>query len=654
MAADITDKFTEATNGTRPVPTTLTAIKAVAAPSISCGALTGWPTATAVHFIIYTVDTSGKKVAGSQTDWKGIVSGSTITNLTLKAGTDNGYSVGAVVEAAPTAAWADDVVEGIAVDHTQLGYHKTLRDLNGNEMLEFNPVASAVNQLKTSNAATGNSPILEAAGDDTNVGMIIRGKGSGELDIRMPWQGWINNMLPAVSSITYNGNNSYTVVYASSVASLLSNGMRLLFNKTVAGNANMSGIFNGTSQYFTKTSPTGTLGTITDNFTIMGWAVPTAIPNTQTIAARMDATAANGLWLRQEADGRISCGVLNGGVSNYRYFQTNQSIPINKKVHVAATWATGSCVIYIDGIAVPLAPVITSGTAPTTAGTGGDFSVGRYGAYTVNSYWSGYLSNVAVFSAVLSQAIIRQYSTIKLLGSETNCIGAWSLDNTTVNQQNPGTNDLTAQGGVGYTALSPHGTLASTIDTLKAVGIVMDVATTTVVVQVPNGCTLPASGGISSSSYSTVANPYSWVIDKGRWAITSEIAFRFTGLLVSGTTYNHASYQISIPAGQFNVDTSVTLYTAASGAVQINTDSDLSTTAAATPSTHSQFRHLGDYTAAVAEKAMKFSKSGFISQSVMTIYYFNVQTNVGSGSITANQIFGDRERCMLRAIPAGI
>lgn len=123
MAASITDLFTQATNGTRPSPTTLTAIRAPGAASITVGALTGWPTATAVHFIIYTTDSTGAKVAGSQTDWKGIASGTTISSLVLKAGTDTGNSIGAIVECAPSAAWANDVVAGAIAQHTQLGAH---------------------------------------------------------------------------------------------------------------------------------------------------------------------------------------------------------------------------------------------------------------------------------------------------------------------------------------------------------------------------------------------------------------------------------------------------------------------------------------------------------------------------------------------------
>ncbi len=123
--AQITDLLTQATNTSRPAPTTLTAIKGIGASSISCGTLTGWPTTTAVHFVLYTIDTTGAKVAGSQTDWKGIVSGSTITNLTLKAGSDTSYSIGTVVEATPTAAWANDVVAWGTAQHNQDGTHNS-------------------------------------------------------------------------------------------------------------------------------------------------------------------------------------------------------------------------------------------------------------------------------------------------------------------------------------------------------------------------------------------------------------------------------------------------------------------------------------------------------------------------------------------------
>jgi len=66
-------------------------------------------------------DAKNKKIPSSQTDWKGIASGSTIAQLALKAGTDQEYPIGAVVECMPTAAWADDLINGLLVSHKPNG-----------------------------------------------------------------------------------------------------------------------------------------------------------------------------------------------------------------------------------------------------------------------------------------------------------------------------------------------------------------------------------------------------------------------------------------------------------------------------------------------------------------------------------------------------
>lgn len=57
----------------------------------------------------------------------------------------------------------------------------TIKDSNENEVLDFQGVASAVNFLQLFNAATGGNAILQAAGDDANVGIELRVKGSGEI-----------------------------------------------------------------------------------------------------------------------------------------------------------------------------------------------------------------------------------------------------------------------------------------------------------------------------------------------------------------------------------------------------------------------------------------------------------------------------------------
>lgn len=131
--ASATDVFARASSGTRPTPTTLTATLAAGASpgTASCNALTGWPTTSKAHFCIYTIDTNGNKTSGSQTDWVGVVSGTTITGLTLKAGTNTGYPVGAVVEASPIAAYADDLYVGLTAGHNPTdGTHKAFTESN--------------------------------------------------------------------------------------------------------------------------------------------------------------------------------------------------------------------------------------------------------------------------------------------------------------------------------------------------------------------------------------------------------------------------------------------------------------------------------------------------------------------------------------------
>lgn len=52
-------------------------------------------------------------------------------------------------------------------------------DGNNNELLQFAKIASAINQLKITNAATGVAPILEALGDDAVVDLALQTKGTG-------------------------------------------------------------------------------------------------------------------------------------------------------------------------------------------------------------------------------------------------------------------------------------------------------------------------------------------------------------------------------------------------------------------------------------------------------------------------------------------
>ena len=467
---------------------------------------------------------------------------------------------------------------------------------------------------------------------------------------------WTTGGLPAVSSVTENGNRSADITFASTVASILTPGMRIRTSRTVAAPTYMGGLFNGTNQYFTKVTPTSTLSTITDNITIMGHAEPTAYAACA-IAARYDSTTANGIGLQLNASGQIVLQFNNGGGGNFRIATSYQSVPLNKKSHIAATYTSTATtfVIYLDGVSIPFA-VVTGGLAPTTFGTGtNDFSIGRYGA-NASGYFPGYISGVGVFNAVLSASTIRSYKNQVLSGSETNCIGAWSLNNTAVNQQAAGTNDLTATNSVGYTSgRSPYctdanGVAAGTYDW----AIVTKVATTVATVQYPEGCAIPTSGGISAVDYSG-SNAFGFPKEEDRWELlyinksqashtspTSAVWYSLTAATVQGSAY------LTVPVGKWVLGYD--------GTFQLNATAG-SLNIFATLSTANNSESDPMYTSYAENSSVAIIGSSFYKRRALpsaittaTPYYLNTRITAGSTPSIYNR--GDIKPTIIFAIPA--
>lgn len=121
----------------------------------------------------------------------------------------------------------------------------------------------------------------------------------------------------------------------------------------------------------------------------------------------------------------------------------------------------------------------------------------------------GKIAQVAIYSAKVPQATILASIDRGLTGSETSLISAYSGANTT-DLASTG-NNLTAQNGAvsGYAdAPFGNGGISSTLE----YGLTMSVSSDglTEVVQCPEGCALPTTGGITASAYSSMANPYGW------------------------------------------------------------------------------------------------------------------------------------------------
>ena len=55
----------------------------------------------------------------------------------------------------------------------------SILDTNGNQLALLTATSSAVNEVTLANAATGNNPTITASGDDTNIGIALKTKGTG-------------------------------------------------------------------------------------------------------------------------------------------------------------------------------------------------------------------------------------------------------------------------------------------------------------------------------------------------------------------------------------------------------------------------------------------------------------------------------------------
>lgn len=456
MAASINDKLTRTANAGRPTATTVTSARTVSGSTLAAGSLANWPTASAVHFVTYKIDSSNLPVSGSQCDWKGIVVGSNITQMTLTAGTDVGNAIGEVIEMLPTAQWGEDLAEW--------GEAHANRD----------------GSLLTSAVQTA------------------LGLGASSLN-------GYNALGYAPNSVVANGNHLYTCTFNGvDLTGTLSAGMRLRTTRTVAAPTQSTSL-NGTTQYWSKTSPAGM--TFTDNFTASAWIKLTSYGANANIISRR--SAGNGWTLRIGSTGTVDIVGFNS--PGYRGLVSYPSVPLNKWVHVAGTLTLGSSTgaIYIDGALVASQPA--SGSTVSSLIQAGNLEVGSTQGGT--ELFPGKIAQAAVFSTVLSQATIQSYYSQGLSGTETGLISAYSFNGTPNDLNTTNANNLTANNTAGYTADGPFGgqadgTISSTLD-YAVVRSASFSTNTTIVVQAPAG-TIPTSGGVASVAYSSNAYPYNF------------------------------------------------------------------------------------------------------------------------------------------------
>ena len=122
--ASVSDKITKVKDGSNPNVARVVTPRPANSDTLSVDSLTGWTEDTAVHFMTYRVDSTGKVVPGSQRDWKGMTNKATGQIISLQIqnnAIDDGNLVGDIVQAGPTAGWAQDLAEAMLESHNSDG-----------------------------------------------------------------------------------------------------------------------------------------------------------------------------------------------------------------------------------------------------------------------------------------------------------------------------------------------------------------------------------------------------------------------------------------------------------------------------------------------------------------------------------------------------
>lgn len=211
MPASTSDKITDTRNAARPSSARVTSPRNAGGTSLVCDDLSGWSTASKVHFVTYRLDSSSNVVAGSQLDCSGIVSGNTINSLTVIDGTDAGSSVNDVVEMLPTAAWGQDLADALTSQHTRTGAHSGVTNTGGmtTDTLTVSGAASVGGNLSVTGYNQDKGKNLYEIRDENIADYTVSGGvwsgdsyGSTLAASMTAWVGYINGQRGTISAVT--------------------------------------------------------------------------------------------------------------------------------------------------------------------------------------------------------------------------------------------------------------------------------------------------------------------------------------------------------------------------------------------------------------------------------------------------------------------
>lgn len=457
-----------------------------------------------------------------------------------------------------------------------------------------------------------------------------------------PLTGW-NALTNTPSSVSSNGNRSYSMVFSGvDLTSTVSVGQRIKATRTVAAPTKCTSL-NGTTQYYSKTTPGGM--TFTDDFVVSAW-VKLSSYQLGHIASRYNGTSGWQFYL--DSSGRVNLIGYNASSGNISQITSSQSVPLNRWVHVAAqldmsafTNTTTTSYVMIDGVDVPATPNRT-GTNPTALIQAGNLEIGSTNGGT--QFFPGKLAQVAIYSAKVTQATVRASMNQTLVGTETSLISAYTFNNSVNDLNTTNNNNLTANGSALATNADSPYAQAATAGSLEY-GIIMSAifsVDTTLVVQVPEGSTLPTTGGISAVAYSGISVPYGFPKQRAKWIIKTVYASQQTQVSAVATTwYNVGSTQLNVPIGEWKAKYKVTAGSSGSTSVTMGI---VTLSTSPTAETNNEFT-AETFIGASQSLLQPFGVEGDLSLSAATLHYLIISTtSAGTPTLYFGETFGTGAR----------
>lgn len=518
--SSVTKHFPSAKEG---FVTTLASTISSGAATVPLNSVTGYNNGEVAVFIVEPGTASAKQAVTGTIDTAGVQ----LTNCVWTEGTNQTHNAGSTVVDYVAATHMSMVSKGLLVEHKQTGAHSDI---------------------------TADSIVV--VGDVEAASFTITGSG-GNL-------GWLTG-LPAPDSVTHNGQRSYDLVFnGTDLTDTVNIGTPLRFGRTVTAPIQCADLEASSSQYFNDTSVSGT--TFTDDFCAGAWVKLESLA-TMSIVSRWNGTS--GFVMDITSTGLVRLVGYNAGAANFSLVQSYQTPVIGRWVHIAAqldmsafTATSTTSYIMFDGQDTP-ASVARGGTNPTALVQAGDLNVGADNSLR---HFDGKLSNVFYSSAKITQANMRTLSGQSItsaLCTTHSIVSAYTLNNTLNDVNTTSANNLTAQGSAAATNADSPFSLGSELDSAYTdgtteFGIVTKTAfstNTTLTVQVPEGCALPTSGGITSVFYSPDKAPYGFPTNQEKWAIVAHFYLQQnTGAVASASTVtNLPGGRVDFPVGQWNI-----------------------------------------------------------------------------------------------------